>query len=74
MMLLELLPPLDGGDLVAKIITKRDARRRVEEIHSKVNLLMTNGYITTKQFIEALSIVEKMRREIEKKKIKKQKM
>ena len=66
MMLLELLPPLDGGDLVAKIITKRDARRRVEEIHSKVNLLMTNCYITTKQFIEALSIVEKMRREIAK--------
>ena len=52
---------------MARKITKVGARRRVEEIHSKVNLLMSNGYITTKQFIEALSIVEKMKNHINKK-------
>lgn len=48
-------------------LTKSQARRRVEEIHSKVNALMSNGYITTKQFIEALSIVERMRNHVQKK-------
>ena len=48
-------------------LTKTQARRRIEEIHSKVNLLMSNGFITTKQFIEALSIVEKIRNHIDRK-------
>jgi hypothetical protein len=48
-------------------LTKAQARRRVEEIHSKVNALMSSSYITTKQFIEALAIVERMRNHIQKK-------
>lgn len=49
-------------------MTKTQARRRVEEIHSKVNALMSNGYITTKQFIQMLDGIERMRNHIDKRK------
>jgi hypothetical protein len=48
-------------------LTKVQARRRVEEIHQKVNLLMSNNYITTKQFVEALNVIERMRNQVMKK-------
>ena len=48
-------------------MTKAQAKRRVREIHSKVNALMSNGYITTNQFIKALSIIEQMDNHIHKK-------
>ena len=48
-------------------MTKAQARRRVEEIHSKVNALMSCGYITTKQFVDVLGCVERMRNHINKK-------
>jgi len=48
-------------------MTKAQARRRIEEIHSKVNALMGCSYITTTQYVKALSIVEQMRNHIQKK-------
>jgi len=47
-------------------MTRTQARRRVEEIHQKVNALMSNGYITTQQFIGMLNLVEKMRNKLKK--------
>ena len=48
-------------------MTKAQARRRVAEMHSKLNALMSNGYITTNQFIKALSVIEQMDNHINKK-------
>ena len=47
-------------------ITKAQARRRVEEIHQKFNVLMSNGYITTKQFVDAMNVVERIRNHVKK--------
>jgi len=51
---------------VAKM-TKSQAKRRIREIHSKVNALMSNGFITTNQFIKVLSVIEQMDNHINKK-------
>ena len=48
-------------------MTKAQAKRRVREIHSKVNALMSNGFITTTQFVKALAVMEQMDNHIAKK-------
>ena len=47
-------------------LTKTQARRRIEEIHSKVNALMASNYITTKDFLQFLQVIERSRNRLQK--------
>jgi len=42
-------------------LTKAQARRRIEEIHQKVNALMAGGYLSTNHFVAFLNVIEKSR-------------
>lgn len=48
-------------------MTKAQAKRRITEIHRKINNLMANEFITTTQFVKALSVIEQIKNYIDKK-------
>jgi hypothetical protein len=47
-------------------MTKTQARRKIEEIHGKVNKLMASNYITTKDFLQFLQVIERSRNRLNK--------